>query len=139
MSSRIETSWRAVSTAVVLAALAACGGRTEPPAVPTTGSVAGTITLADAPEEAELAGTLVTVGYAVSPGIGLEWTLRALVVIVLAGLGSVFGTFLGGILLGVAEAASVLFIGGAYREVVGLVLFVLVLLIRPQGLFGRSR
>jgi len=88
---------------------------------------------------AGVAGTLVTVGYAVSPGIGLEWTLRALVVVVLAGLGSVFGTFLGGVLLGVAEAASVLFIGGAYREVVGLVLFVLVLLVRPQGLFGRSR
>jgi branched-chain amino acid transport system permease protein len=43
------------------------------------------------------------------------------------------------VLLGLAEAASVLFIGGAYREVVGLILFVLVLLIRPQGLFGRSR
>ena len=45
---------------------------------------------------AGIAGTLVTVGYAVSPGIGLEWTLKALVVVVLAGLGSVFGTFLGG-------------------------------------------
>ena len=88
---------------------------------------------------AGVAGTLVTVGYAVSPSIGLEWTLKALVVVVLAGLGSVFGTFLGGVLLGVAEAASVLFIGGAYREVIGLVLFVLVLLVRPQGLFGRSR
>jgi hypothetical protein len=57
----------------------------------------------------------------------------------LNGLGSVFGTFLAGVLLGLAEAASVLFIGGAYREVVGLILFVLVLLIRPQGLFGRNR
>jgi branched-chain amino acid transport system permease protein len=85
------------------------------------------------------AGTLVTVGYAVSPVIGLEWTLRALVVIVLSGLGSVMGTFLGGLLLGVAEATSVLYIGGAYREVVGLVLFVLVLLVRPQGLFGKLR
>jgi branched-chain amino acid transport system permease protein len=88
---------------------------------------------------AGIAGTLVTVGFAVSPSIGLAWTLKALVVVVLAGLGSVFGTFLAGLLLGVAEATSVLVIGSAYREVVGLVLFVLVLLIRPQGLFGKAR
>jgi branched-chain amino acid transport system permease protein len=88
---------------------------------------------------AGLAGSLVTVGYVITPGIGLEWTLKALIVVVLAGLGSVFGTFFGGLLLGVAEATSVLFIGGAYREVVGLVLFVLVLLVRPAGLFGRAR
>lgn len=88
---------------------------------------------------AGIAGTLVTVGYAVAPGIGLQWTLKALVVVVLAGLGSVFGTFVGGLLLGLAEATSVWFVGGAYREVVGLVLFVLVLLARPQGLFGRAR
>jgi branched-chain amino acid transport system permease protein len=88
---------------------------------------------------AGIAGTLVTVGYAITPAIGLEWTLKALIVVVLAGLGSVFGTFFGGLLLGVAEATSVLFIGGAYREVVGLVLFVVVLLVRPSGLFGRAR
>ena len=88
---------------------------------------------------AGIAGTLVTVGYAVSPSIGLDWTLKALIVVVLAGLGSMFGTFVGGLLLGVAEATSVLFIGGAYREAVGLVLFVIVLLARPQGLFGKVR
>jgi len=88
---------------------------------------------------AGIAGTLVTVGYAVSPAIGLDWTLKALIVVVLAGLGSVFGTFIGGLLLGVAEATSVLFIGGSYREAVGLVLFVAVLLARPQGLFGKVR
>ncbi len=85
------------------------------------------------------AGTLVTIGYAITPTIGLEWTLKALIVVVLAGLGSVFGIFFGGLLLGVAEATSILFIGGAYREVVGLVLFVAVLLVRPTGLFDRAR
>jgi branched-chain amino acid transport system permease protein len=83
------------------------------------------------------AGTLVTVGYSVSPSIGLEWTLKALIVVVLAGLGSMIGTFVGGLLLGVAEAASAAAFGGPYREVIGLVLFVLVLLLRPRGLFGR--
>ena len=47
------------------------------------------------------------------------------------------GTFVGGLLLGVAEAASAATFGGAYREVVGLVIFVVVLVVRPRGLFGR--
>ncbi len=82
-------------------------------------------------------GVLVTIGYSVSPSIGLEWTLKALIVVVLAGLGSMIGTFVGGLLLGVAEAASAAAFGGPYREVVGLVLFVVVLIVRPRGLFGR--
>ena len=85
---------------------------------------------------AGIAGGLVSVSYSISPSIGIEWTLKALIVVVLAGLGSFFGSFAGGILLGLAEATSVVFLGGPYREVVGLVLFLIVLLVRPQGLFG---
>jgi branched-chain amino acid transport system permease protein len=85
---------------------------------------------------AGVAGALVSVGYTIAPSIGLSWTIKGLVVVVLAGLGNVFGVFAAGILLGLAEALSVLVIGPAYREVVGLALFLLVLLIRPQGLFG---
>jgi branched-chain amino acid transport system permease protein len=86
---------------------------------------------------AGIAGGLVSVSYSISPAIGLEWTLKALIVVVLAGLGSLFGSFAGGILLGLAEATSVVFLGGPYREVVGLVLFLVILLVRPEGLFGR--
>jgi branched-chain amino acid transport system permease protein len=85
------------------------------------------------------AGALVSVQYSIAPAIGLAWTLKALVVIVLAGLGSVVGVFAAGLALGVAEALSVFAIGPAYREVVGLALFLLVLLIRPQGLFTGAR
>jgi len=83
------------------------------------------------------AGVLVSVGYSISPSIGLEWTLKALIVIVLAGLGSTFGTFAGGLVLGAAEAVSATLFGGPYREVVGLVIFFVVLVARPQGLFAR--
>ena len=86
---------------------------------------------------AGIAGGLVSVAYSISPSIGLEWTLKALIVVVLAGLGSLFGSFAGGLLLGVAEAASVVVVGGAYREAVGLILFLVILVTRPQGLFGR--
>ncbi|HLZ25995.1 MAG TPA: branched-chain amino acid ABC transporter permease [Chloroflexota bacterium] len=87
---------------------------------------------------AGIAGSLVSIGSTVAPTLGAAWTLKALVVIVLAGMGSIFGAFLAGLLLGAAEAISTLFFGSTYREVVGLVLFLLVLLIRPQGLFGRG-
>jgi branched-chain amino acid transport system permease protein len=83
------------------------------------------------------AGCLVAVGYSISPAIGLEWTFKAIIVVVLAGLGSLFGTLVGGLVLGVAEAASAVGVGGPYREVVGLLLFFCVLIARPQGLFSR--
>ena len=86
---------------------------------------------------AGLAGMLVSVSYSVNPGIGLSWTLKALVVVVLAGLGSVPGTFLAGIMLGVAEnVSSIILDGQQYRELVGLVVFFVILSLRPQGLFG---
>jgi branched-chain amino acid transport system permease protein len=87
---------------------------------------------------ASIAGTLVTVTYGISPSVGIIWTLKALIVIVLAGTGSILGAFPAGILLGVVEAVSGAFIGATYREVIGLVIFLLVLILRPQGLFVRS-
>ena len=87
---------------------------------------------------AALAGMLVTLQGSVSPNIGLQWTLKALIVVVLAGLGSMPGTFIAGILLGLAESASALAFGGEYRELVGIVIFLIILSVRPQGLFGDS-
>jgi branched-chain amino acid transport system permease protein len=82
------------------------------------------------------AGTLVTVNYSIQPAMGLDWTMKALIVMVLGGLGNIPGTFVGGLILGVTESATSFFISSNYREVAGLVLFVLVLIFRPQGLFG---
>ncbi|TEU15384.1 MAG: branched-chain amino acid ABC transporter permease, partial [Anaerolineales bacterium] len=83
---------------------------------------------------AGVAGTLVSVGYSINPAMGLHWTLKGLIVMVLGGLGSIVGTFVGGIVLGVTESATSFLIprGGTYREVVGLFLFILVLIFRPQ-------
>jgi branched-chain amino acid transport system permease protein len=87
---------------------------------------------------AGIAGSLVSIGSSIAPSLGAAWTLKALVVIVLAGMGSIFGAFGAGLLLGAAEAASTYVFGSTYREVVGLALFLVVLLVRPQGLFGRA-
>jgi branched-chain amino acid transport system permease protein len=87
---------------------------------------------------AGVAGSLVGLGYSVSPSIGLGWTLKALIVVVLAGLGSMRGIILAGVFLGLTESLAAVWLGGEYREIAALVLFLLVLSIRPQGFFGRA-
>lgn len=84
------------------------------------------------------AGVLVSVTFSVDPSMGMHWTLKALIVMVLGGVGNFMGTFVAGILLGVTESTTAFFMGGNYREVVGLILFLLVLVFRPQGLFGQK-
>ena len=88
---------------------------------------------------AGIAGALVSITFSVNPFMGMHWTLKALVVMVLGGLGSFTGTFVGGILLGATESVTSLLIGGNYREIVGLILFLLVLIFRPQGLLGSKQ
>ena len=87
---------------------------------------------------AGVAGALVLVSFSVEPAMGMHWTLKSLIVMVLGGVGNFVGTFVGGILLGTTESATAFFISGNYRQVVGLVLFLLVLIFRPQGLFGEK-
>ena len=87
---------------------------------------------------AGLAGALVSVGYSINPSMGLTWTLIALIVMVLGGLGSIMGTLAGGLLLGVTQSSTAFFLGGTYREVVGLLIFLIILVFRPQGLFGKK-
>ncbi|HLN14072.1 MAG TPA: branched-chain amino acid ABC transporter permease [bacterium] len=87
---------------------------------------------------AGVAGALVSVTASVNPTVGLSWTLKALIVVVLGGMGNIFGTFVAGLFLGVAEAVSGFVLGNAYREIMGLVLFLVVISVRPQGLFSRE-
>ncbi len=87
---------------------------------------------------AGIAGSLVALSYSVSPNIGLGWTLSALIVLVLAGLGSMRGIVVAGLLLGLTEGLASVWLGGEYRAVAGLVLFLVALMVRPQGLFGAA-
>ncbi len=82
------------------------------------------------------AGSLLSVSYAFNPAISEGWSIKALIVITLAGLGRIGGVFAAGLVLGIVEAVSVYFIGASYQQVVGLVLFILLLMFRPQGLFA---
>ena len=86
---------------------------------------------------AGIAGTGVAVMYTLSPDIGLGWVLFAMVVMVLAGLGNIKEVFLAGLIMGILEQLSAVFIGGHYRGIVSLAVFILILVVRPQGLFQR--
>jgi branched-chain amino acid transport system permease protein len=68
--------------------------------------------------------------------MGLHTTLKSQIVMALGGMGNFIGTFVGGILLGATETATAFFIGGNYREVVSLIFSLLILILKPQGLFG---
>ncbi len=85
---------------------------------------------------AGVAGTLVAINYSIMPTMGLGWTLKALIVMVLGGLGNIPGTIIGGLILGVTESTTSFFISSNYREVAGLILFMLVLVFRSQGFLG---
>ena len=86
---------------------------------------------------AGVAGILVGLTQVISPDVGMEWTLKALIVVVLAGIGSVGGAFLAGLILGVVEAVGAIFMG-PYAVALGLVIFLAILMFRPQGLFGKA-
>jgi branched-chain amino acid transport system permease protein len=82
-------------------------------------------------------GVLVCTSSGVDPSIGMDWTLKALLITVLAGTGNVGGVFVCGLFFGVVEAIGSIIIG-PYKEIIGLVLFLAVLLWRPQGVFSKQ-
>ncbi len=85
------------------------------------------------------AGALIAPTYYIFPQVGSTFTLKAFVIVVLGGMGSVVGATLGGVLIGVAESIGGVYFGGGWKDVVVFVLFLLVLLFKPSGLLGKSR
>jgi branched-chain amino acid transport system permease protein len=88
---------------------------------------------------AGIAGALLAPTYYIFPQVGGPFTLKAFVVVVLGGMGSIVGATLGGILIGVTESLSAVYIASGLKELVVYVLFLLILLFRPSGLLGKSR
>ncbi len=85
---------------------------------------------------AAIAGVLVGVIYDINPGM---WGtgLRSFPAVILGGLDSVFGAALGGALIGVVENLSEGYIGRGMKEIAGFLLILVVLMVRPYGLFGK--
>ena len=75
----------------------------------------------------------------IQPALGGALTVKAFIITVLAGVGSIPGVLLGAMLLGVAEALTVTLASSALQELAGMTLFLLVLFVMPNGLFGAAR
>ncbi|MGC3996920.1 MAG: branched-chain amino acid ABC transporter permease [Anaeromyxobacter sp.] len=88
---------------------------------------------------AGVAGALVAPTYYIYPQVGGAFTLKAFVIVVLGGMGSVMGATLGGVLIGVTESLAAVYVASGLKELVVYVLFLALLLFRPAGLLGKSR
>jgi branched-chain amino acid transport system permease protein len=74
--------------------------------------------------------------YSITPTMGIPLTLKYLTIVVLGGLGSLLGSVLGGMVLGLSEALTSLYIGPEWAPTVAFLVLIVVLVTRPQGLFG---
>jgi branched-chain amino acid transport system permease protein len=88
---------------------------------------------------AATAGALISPTYYIYPQVGSAFTLKAFVITVMGGMGSVVGATIGGIIIGVTESVSSVCISSGWKDVVVFAVFLLVLLFKPAGLMGKSR
>ena len=86
---------------------------------------------------AGMAGVLLTPIYSITPGVGGNFILAAFAVVVLGGLGSVWGAYLGGLVVGIVEAFAGFYIDPVLRSAVWFVIFLIVLVVKPSGLLGQ--
>jgi branched-chain amino acid transport system permease protein len=87
---------------------------------------------------AALAGALLAPIINASPDVGAFPAVKSYVIVVLGGMGSMSGSILASLVLGVLESFGAVYVSYGYRDTFGLVILVLVLLVRPQGLFGEQ-
>lgn len=87
---------------------------------------------------AALAGALLSAIFVVSPDMGNMANLKSFAVVILGGLGNIPGAVAGGFLLGLAESFGAGYISAGYKDGISFLLLIVILLIRPYGLFGRE-
>jgi branched-chain amino acid transport system permease protein len=85
-----------------------------------------------------VAGALLLPTFVVYPSVGFSFDIRAFLIVILGGLGSIPGTMVAALVMGVVEAVAAQFVSGTYAQLVFFVVFVVVLTVRPQGIFGRG-
>ncbi|WP_417788793.1 branched-chain amino acid ABC transporter permease [Terasakiella pusilla] len=86
-----------------------------------------------------LAGGLMAPQYPVFPTVGTFFVLTAFIIVVLGGLGSLHGAFLGALIIGVVDSLAGYYIAPDLKEVVYFSIFIAILIFRPTGLFGAGR
>lgn len=86
---------------------------------------------------AGLAGCLLSMFYDITPFMGMPYTIIAFIVIILGGLGNVFGSLVGGFILGIVETIGITITSTGLGPLIRYGLFILVILIRPEGILTR--
>ena len=84
-----------------------------------------------------VAGSMLSTFFYIFPDVGVNFALLAFVAVALGGFGSILGSLVGGILLGLVEALGGLLIDPSYKTLIVFALYLGVVLVRPMGLFGR--
>ncbi len=87
---------------------------------------------------AGMTGSLITVIHSFSPVLGCLFTMKAFVVVVLGGLGSIPGAVVGGLILGIAENFASVLLEAGYRDAISFTLLVAILVLRPRGILGKQ-
>jgi branched-chain amino acid transport system permease protein len=87
---------------------------------------------------AGVAGVLYGIIFPFNPYIGALPTIKAFAIIILGGLGSIPGAVIGGLLYGIAEQTAVVMFGSIWRDAVAFSVLIIVLVLRPEGLFGEK-
>ncbi|NQU16181.1 MAG: branched-chain amino acid ABC transporter permease [Desulfobacteraceae bacterium] len=85
------------------------------------------------------AGALLLPIMPVSPHLGHDFTMTAFVVVILGGMGNLMGALVGGLILGLAESLSALWLPATMKQVVSFGILIIIMLFKPQGLFGGKK
>ncbi|MDI9915657.1 branched-chain amino acid ABC transporter permease [Rhodococcus sp. IEGM 1379] len=86
-----------------------------------------------------VAGGLMTPFTSLTPSVGEQFTILAFIIVVLGGLGSVVGAMLGGLVIGLVQTVGALYLPGTGSLILVFAVFVLVLFLKPEGLYGARR
>lgn len=87
---------------------------------------------------AALGGALIGMTFSFYPSGGLPWLLKGFIIVVLGGSGSILWILAAGLVLGAAEGFGTAIIGEGCRDLIGLFIFMVILIFKPAGLFGRA-
>lgn len=87
---------------------------------------------------AAVAGVFAGITLQLRPTMGVDLLLPLFAAVILGGIGSIWGAVLGGLLVGLAESASVTLVGAEYRAAAAFLVLIAILLIKPNGLFGEK-
>ncbi len=96
------------------------------------------ITFALSASCAAMGGVLIGTAFSFTPSAGATYLLISFAIVVLGGVGNILGTLIAGISMGVLQSVGAVILGDGYRDLVGLILFLIVLAFRPNGIISRG-